>query len=320
MSSQLEPYIQRIKNGEVVAIPTETVYGLAAHAWNPVAINRVFILKNRPSDNPLIIHIAHKDQLDEFIEELSPLHKDLMNRFWPGPLTILFPAHSKVLSIVTAGLPTVALRMPNHPLTLELIRNTGPLVAPSANISGTPSATKPNHVYEDFGSEIAILDGGSCDYGLESTVVEILNNELIIHRPGAITAEDLCAIAPLSTRVEPAQAAPRSPGQKYRHYAPNARVEWMPENPSMIEKDACMLISLNNFSKNITTTETFTYFEQLDWQGDWLAFAKNLYDCFRRADHNNLKTIYIEDIRSSEYQHPMKDALVNRIEKAITRA
>ncbi|NBW70568.1 MAG: threonylcarbamoyl-AMP synthase, partial [Bacteroidetes bacterium] len=137
MSSQLEPYIQRIKNGEVVAIPTETVYGLAAHAWNPVAINRVFSLKNRPSDNPLIIHIAHKDQLDEFIEELSPLHKELMNRFWPGPLTILFPANSKVLSIVTAGLPTVALRMPNHPLTLELIRNTGPLVAPSANISGT---------------------------------------------------------------------------------------------------------------------------------------------------------------------------------------
>jgi hypothetical protein len=94
----------------------------------------------------------------------------------------------------------------------------------------------------------------------------------------------------------------------------------MSQNTSMIEKDACMLISLNNFSKNITTTETLTYFEQLDWQGDWLAFAKNLYDCFRRADHNNLKTIYIEDIRSSEYQHPMKDALVNRIEKAITRA
>jgi L-threonylcarbamoyladenylate synthase len=319
MSSYLEPFIQQISNGEVVAIPTETVYGLAAHIWNPVAIDKVFRLKNRPSDNPLIVHIAQESQLADLVSDISPLHRKLINQFWPGPLTILFPKQSRVLSLVTAGLPTVAVRMPKHPITLELIRKTGPVVAPSANISGTPSATKPDHVLEDFGSDFPVLDGGSCEHGLESTVVEIVHQTLMIHRPGAISADELSDIAPLTNALGHGHERPKSPGQKYRHYAPKARVQWMPSDRSQWNEKAAMIIRLQSYSTPKPMVNSNEDIEYLDWNGNWEALAKNLYDCFRRADQKKFESIYIQDLRGSNFEHPLKEALINRIEKAIAR-
>jgi Sua5/YciO/YrdC/YwlC family protein len=230
LAGQLEEAAALLSEGELVAFPTETVYGLGADARNTKAVEGIFQAKGRPSDNPLIVHIADERQLDELVLPYPELAGRLMKKLWPGPLTIVLPVRPEAVSpLVTAGLSTVGIRMPDHPAALALIRQAGcPVAAPSANRSGRPSPTLAEHVLEDLDGKISgVVDGGATGVGLESTVIELPDSDTIrILRPGGITAEQLQNAAPEAAVDAPAAAksdiaeAPRSPGMKYTHYAP----------------------------------------------------------------------------------------------------
>ena len=219
-----------LKRGGLVVFPTETVYGLGGNALNPSAASAIYLAKGRPSDNPLIVHIAHPDEASAVVRT-CPLYYALSGTFWPGPLTMILPKLPAVPLNVTAGLDTVAIRCPSHPVARALIRAAGvPIAAPSANLSGSPSPTCFDHVYRDMNGRVdAILDGGPCEVGVESTIVKIEEDgSLTLLRPGAITLEMLRTVTPC---VKVADAVLHqlkendvvlSPGMKYRHYAPAA--------------------------------------------------------------------------------------------------
>lgn len=219
-----------IAAGEVVAFPTETVYGLGADGLNAEAVAKIFAAKGRPADNPLILHIADAEQINVLTAGLNANARALMETFWPGPLTIVVPRSDIVPNIVTAGLDTVAVRMPSHPVAAALIQAAGcPIAAPSANVSGKPSPTNAKDVAEDMTGKIAgILDGGSCGIGVESTVVDTTSPVPTILRPGGITREMLEERLG-AVEIDPAlngdsALQPKAPGMKYRHYAPKAPV------------------------------------------------------------------------------------------------
>lgn len=221
-----------IRAGGLVAFPTETVYGLGANGLDGAAVNRIFEAKGRPNDNPLILHIAKKSDLKELWKSVPEKARLLMDEFWPGPLTMVYLKSSRVPGEVSAGLDTVAVRMPANRTALALIRAAGvPIAAPSANLSGKPSPTSAEHVIEDMDGKIdVIIDGGSCAIGVESTVVSLMGGEVTILRPGGITREMLEAVVgPVSLSpavlapLKQGEAAP-SPGMKYKHYAPDAEV------------------------------------------------------------------------------------------------
>ncbi len=221
-----------LQAGDVVAIPTETVYGLAADARNGDAVAAIFRAKGRPADNPLIVHIAQLSDLDALVRDVPPVARALAEAYWPGPLTMIFDKADGVPDEVTAGLSTVAVRMPSHPVAQRVMALSGcPLAAPSANRSGSPSPTDAHRVAEDMEGRIAaIVDGGACSVGVESTVVSVTDSRVRLLRPGAVTVEMLTAVAG-EVELDEAVMAPlregataASPGMKYKHYAPNARV------------------------------------------------------------------------------------------------
>lgn len=227
----IEAAAEEIRQGELVAFPTETVYGLGADGLNPRALEKIFKAKGRPQDNPLILHVADYDQVEELVQFIGEDARRVMDAFWPGPITILFKKSDKVPYEATAGLDTVAIRMPEDKIALELIRRSKrPIAAPSANLSGRPSPTRAEHVKIDLDGRLeTILDGGSTGIGLESTVVDLSSKEAMILRPGGIGYEDLRKIVPnitidSSIISEGEDIVPRSPGQKYRHYAPRSEM------------------------------------------------------------------------------------------------
>lgn len=215
-----------LKNGDVVAFPTETVYGLGADAFNPVAVRKIFAAKGRPADDPLIVHVARVADVARLAARIPAVAHKLMNAFWPGPLTLVLPAKKTVPRAVTAGLPTVAVRMPAHPVAAALCKAVGPIAAPSANTFSKPSPTRAAHVYADLRGKIPlILDGGSTDIGVESTIVSLAGTPTLL-RPGKITVEQLKHFLPrlkIVTQVKQSQK-PLAPGMKYRHYAPRTQV------------------------------------------------------------------------------------------------
>ena len=220
-----------LRNGGLVAFPTETVYGLGANALDSAAVERIFAAKGRPADNPLIIHIADHAAVEQVAATIPPKAFKLMRRFWPGPLTLVLPKADGVPDGVTAGLGTVAVRMPDHPIALALIRAAGvPIAAPSANTSGRPSPTRAEHVLDDLTGKVDIvISGGETGLGLESTVLDLTVDPPVILRPGGVTPEQLEEeIGPvlLDPAVQGGESgtAPRSPGVKYAHYAPRAQV------------------------------------------------------------------------------------------------
>ena len=231
--TDLERAAAWIQAGEVVGMPTETVYGLAADACNPEAVKKVFAAKGRPADNPLIVQSAEMQALEQVAAVVPPLAVKLAERFWPGPLTMILPKRSDIPEITSGGLDTVGIRMPSHPVARALILLSGvPIAAPSANISGYPSPTTAQHVMRDMHGKIAaVVDGGGCSVGVESTVIALENDDTVrILRPGYVTKEMLEEIVPQVT-LDPAilhqlkeGQTVRSPGMKYQHYSPQAHV------------------------------------------------------------------------------------------------
>ena len=229
----IEQAAELLRAGEIVAIPTETVYGIAASALNQQAVEKIFIAKARPQDNPLIVHIADRDMLPMVTSQFSSQAEKLAEAFWPGPLTMILPRGEQVCDGVCAGLDTVAVRMPSHPVAQQIIRASGlPLAAPSANLSGSPSPTTAAHVLADMQGRLPlIVDGGECQVGLESTVVSLAGERPVLLRPGAVTQQQLEEVLGVSVELaaavlEQLQEGQKvlSPGMKYKHYAPKAQV------------------------------------------------------------------------------------------------
>lgn len=305
-----------INEGGLVAIPTETVYGLAANAMDEKTVANIFTTKGRQPDNPLIIHIATLGDIKSLVTFIPDIFEKLTAAFWPGPLTLVMKKNDSIPSNVTAGLDTVAIRMPNHPAALALIRESGcPIAAPSANLSGSPSPTKAIHVKNDIGGRIPyILDGGSCKVGLESTVLDITEPTAQILRPGGVTHGELVALlghVEINTGVS--TDVPRSPGMKYRHYAPKSPVIAIQGPPCATaayiknkigEKTAALMF--DDYAISHPNTVTFGPSE------DYATQAAKLFDALRKLDSLNCAAIYAQ-IPS---ENGLGLAVSNRIKKA----
>jgi L-threonylcarbamoyladenylate synthase len=228
--SATEEHIARaaavIRAGGLVAFPTETVYGLGADALNKDAVRKIFLAKERPADDPLIVHIAHAQQLTQLARQIPQRAWDLAEKFWPGPLTLVLPKTDRVPPVTTGGLDTVAVRAPAHPVAQKLLERSGvPIAAPSANRFGRPSPTTAQHVWEDLDGRIdLIVDGGPTPIGVESTVLDLTQEPPMVLRPGGVTLEELREVLSEVRLLNSSEAAKRSPGTRYRHYAPRARV------------------------------------------------------------------------------------------------
>ncbi len=300
---ELEGAAQLIKNGELTAFPTETVYGLGADALNENAVQKIFEAKGRPADNPLIVHVADVSQLSLIARDIPVIAEELMARFWPGPLTVVLPKRPKVSSFVTAGLDTVAVRLPSHPIAVELIRLAGtPVAAPSANRSGSPSATTWQAVADDLDGRIAgIVKGEPTSFGLESTVVDATCDPPRVLRPGGVTLEQLkevCkAIQPYSGGfANQSTQGVNSPGLKYKHYQPRAKV---------------VVFAVGSLEPGLQ--RTYDRLKQVHYIGvnspanplrfgsvlvcrDVDEYAKKLFDTFRLADSAGAEWVYCEAV------------------------
>ena len=294
-----------LKDGGVVGIPTETVYGLAADALNGEAVAKIFQAKGRPMDNPLIVHVAAFDDIERFrlVREIPDSAKLLAKAFWPGPLTMIMKRTDVIPSEVSAGLDTVAIRFPSHPVAQAVIRAADtPLAAPSANLSGSPSPTTARHVLNDMDGRIdAVLDGGASAVGVESTVITLATEVPCVLRPGGITVEELREVlgevegddAVLHRLAEGAVAA--SPGMKYKHYAPKANVLLIKGSDEAYiyyvnahaADDVCALCC----DEDLLLLRTKTV--SLGRRNDYLTHARHLFDCLRRIDENKtIRTVY----------------------------
>lgn len=318
-----------LKNGGLVAFPTETVYGLGADALNTEAAAKIYAAKGRPSDNPLIVHIADIDKLPFIASKITDKAKKLYDTFWPGPLTMIFPKTDVVPLGTTGGLNTVAVRMPNHPVALEVIRaGEGYIAAPSANTSGRPSPTKASHVMEDLSGKIdMVIDGGDVGIGLESTIVDMSVEPPMILRPGYITKEMLeeviGEVAVDKTLLENTDttAKPKAPGMKYKHYAPKGELFIVTGSTDNVIAHINQLASAQLQSGHtvgiIATAETKDCYtngliEIIGSRADDISIAKNLYDVLRRFDEAGVEFIYSE----SFYTPHMGQAIMNRLLKA----
>lgn len=304
--------VELIRKGEVVAIPTETVYGLAADAGNAIAVKQTFKLKGRPPDNPLIVHLSDIKQISRFTNEQPFELPKLVKEFWPGPLTVILHKKSSVLDVVTGGLNTVALRMPDHEITREILDQTGPVTAPSANRSGRPSPTRPQHVLDDFGEDLPVVDGGTCKIGLESTVLDLTSDPYVILRPGQISAQQIsgCIGRKITIQQSVDKNTPKSPGTRYTHYKPNAKVNWFDENQQVVPESALYIFH--------TTTPPEEASNSVQYDGDYSALARDLYDLYRTADQKKWDRIFIEPLPDPESDFILP-ALQNRIERSVSR-
>ena len=306
-----------IKNGGVISFPTETVYGLGADALNEKAVDGIFSIKGRQKDNPLIIHIASLNEINPLIKEIPKTFKPLAEKFWPGPLTLIMKKSHIVPSNVTAGLDTVAIRIPEHPAALALIRAVGrPVAAPSANPSGRPSPTKASHVKSDINGKIQyILDGGDCKLGLESTVLDISDDIPRILRPGYVTYDEIKELLNLSkvTNEQKTTEAPKSPGVKYRHYSPKTPLTAVLGAP---EKTAEYISAHANNQSAALMFDDYAISHpniiRLGHSEDFETQASNLFDALRKADSLGASAIFA--------QVPAEDglglAVANRLKKA----
>ncbi len=339
-----------LQNGGLVAFPTETVYGLGGNALDPTASAKIYAAKGRPSDNPLIAHIADRKDLQDLVSEIPAAAEKLMDLYWPGPMTLVFPKTDKVPYSTTGGLDTVAVRMPSHPVARALIRAAGvPIAAPSANLSGRPSPTKAEHVYEDMDGRIEmILDGGEVGIGLESTIIDVTGDVPSLLRPGFISEEmlkdalgqvevDAASVGPM----DPA-AQPKAPGMKYRHYAPKADMTIIRGSQDrMIDticEKAARALQRGKKVGIVCTEESLPVYEErlravtgamekmadekencgmldlavIGSRKDPSTIAHNLFDVLRSFDGQQVDQIYSESFEGGQ----LGDAIMNRLKKA----
>lgn len=316
-----------LKAGSLVAFPTETVYGLGANALDEKAAAKIYAAKGRPSDNPLIIHIADMESLPLITEEIPEEAVKLAEKFWPGPLTMVMKKSAAVPFGTTGGLNTVAVRMPSHPIALEMIRHGGGYIAaPSANTSGRPSPTLAAHVADDMDGIIPmILDGGAVGIGIESTIVDLTDDIPTILRPGFITKEMLEEVVgevQIDKGLEAdAKVAPKAPGMKYRHYAPKAELIIV-EGSSKVVIEKINALAKENEANGICTgiigtEETVALYERgivksMGTRTDELSISSQLYRILREFDESDAKVIYSESFE----QGAMGSAIMNRLLKA----
>lgn len=309
-----------LRAGEIVAFPTETVYGLGANAFDEQAVAKIFSAKGRPADNPMIVHVCDAKQLKEVVSEVPANAFALIKKFWPGPLTLVLKKSAKIPSNVTAGLDTVAVRMPSNKIALALIKECGfPIAAPSANTSGKPSPTTAQHVYDDLKGKIhLIIDGGLCEVGLESTVLDLTKGRLVILRPGKVTAEELEKVigkivvnfgfSHANTKEKPA-----SPGMKYRHYSPKAELILVTSGKDFSEKvfelGAGRSVGVLSFSKEVGADNEFFFNENLD------SYAKKLFAALRELDDRGVEAIIAEGVEAKG----LGLAVMNRLHKAASK-
>ena len=318
-----------IRQGGLVAFPTETVYGLGADALNEEAAAKIYAAKGRPSDNPLIAHIADLEMLKPLVEEIPPVAEKLMDAFWPGPITIIFKKKSIVPDSVTGNFGTVAVRFPSNKIARSLINAAGvPIAAPSANTSGKPSPTRASHVLFDMDGKIdMIIDGGPTRFGLESTIIDVSTDVPTILRPGAITSEMIETVIGY-VEIDPAvrggavKTAPRAPGMKYTHYSPNARVILVKGEDEKVVEEINRLVeeqkSLGLKAGVMTTDENKDKYNNADAvlslgsRTDDEQIGANLFKMLRKFDFLGIDVVYSEVFDESGEG----SAIMNRLRKA----
>lgn len=303
-----------IRNGGLVAFPTETVYGLGADAMNEGAVRKIFEAKGRPADNPCIVHVDGRDMLDRVARSVGVKAELLIQRFWPGPLTLVLERRPEVAMSVSAGLPTVAVRMPRNRIALELIRAARtPIAAPSANTSGRPSPTTAAHVLEDLGGRIdLILDGGTTDIGIESTVLDVTSDPPMILRPGWITQEMLSeAIGPVELEASDEELR-RSPGTRHRHYSPRARVILIEHGSAAFIEQVCrehLKTGGVGFAGHTSMEIDDPKFYAIRLEGNPRDYAHSIYATLRQLDKKDPRVIIVESISEADEGAAVMDRL-----------
>lgn len=311
-----------LKDGQTVAFPTETVYGLGADATSETAVSRIFEAKGRPEDNPLIAHVATKEQLSSLVSSLSPIAEKLIDAFTPGPVTFVLPSNGTCAENVTAGLSTIGVRIPDHPVANKLLKECGiPIAAPSANVSGKPSPTTADHVWADLNGKIAgLVDGGPTGVGVESTVIDCTQEIPIILRPGGITKEQLEQVVG-KVMLDPALAntseKPKAPGMKYRHYAPEVPmwlVEGSPEKMQEVINDERAQQKRVGVMASTPTSQKLEADRIISLGFDIEEIAANLYDALREFKDGDIDLILCETFPKTN----IGEAVMNRLQKAST--
>lgn len=313
-----------IKEGGLVAFPTETVYGLGGDALNPESSKKIYAAKGRPSDNPLIVHIYRLEDLDRIVKNVSPIAKKVIDAFWPGPLTMIFEKKDIVPKETTGGLDTVAVRFPIHPTALAFIEAAGGFVAaPSANLSGRPSPTLAKYVCEDLDGRVdMIIDGGNIPIGVESTILDMTSEIPMILRPGYVTKEMIAEVIG-EVETDPTvldmncKERPKAPGMRYRHYAPKADMTIVRGNEDRVvakikemaqNKERCVILSV---SEHIDEYNGY-YVKNVGSRNDSLEIASNLYKVLRECDDENIELILSESFSDKG----IGAAVMNRLIKA----
>lgn len=327
---EIEEAAREIRKGKLVLFPTETVYGIGANALDEEAVKKIFIAKGRAQDNPLIVHVSNIKMVGEIVDNIGILERKLIEKFWPGPLTIIFQRKSKevIPNVVTANLDTVGIRMPSNLIAKGLIEKSGvPIAAPSANVSGKPSGTKVEDIISELDGKVAyILDGGLTDIGLESTVIKVEKNKVDILRPGKITKEQLEEVAEeveidrhVLEKVEQNEVV-SSPGMKYRHYAPNTKcmMIYSEDKERMIEKINEVTKQMQKEDKKVLVIgkrehlEKYVADKKWNMGGTLEEVAKNIFTLLRKVDKEQVDLVILEGVGDKE----LGLAITNRLIRA----
>ena len=319
-------FASMLASGKTVIFPTETVYGLGANALDEEAAAKIYQAKGRPSDNPLLVHIADKEDVYDLVENIDSRAKLLMDRFWPGPLTIVFKKKDIIPARTSGGLDTVAIRMPSDQVARDLIRQAGvPIAAPSANISGRPSPTKPEHIIRDMDGRVdGILVGGPCNYGVESTIVDLSNDVAMVLRPGSITLEMLGEVLGQvdldpSLKNKDDNIKAKAPGMKYKHYSPRAQVYIVRAGDQEDFARRVDELCLDNAKKGLKTGVMTRSSDQHPYQAQVFDLgesdaevAKNLFDSLISLDRESIDIAYVPYFE----ERGIGVAIMNRLKKA----
>lgn len=308
IGKHIDTAAKTLENGGLVAIPTETVYGLAANALNEAAVLKIFEAKQRPFFDPLIIHIASLTDVSKYAELTDARLKSLAEGFWPGPLTLLLPKKSIVPDLVTSGLPQVAVRVPKHELTLELLRKVNfPLAAPSANPFGYVSPTEPDHVNKQLGDKVDyILDGGKCEVGLESTIVGVEEEVVCVYRLGGLSIEEIeKEIGKVELRLN-LSSDPKAPGQLKNHYAPGKPL-FIGDLEVLKQKNQSKKIAAITFGDKLISDVSYVY--NLSEKGETKEAAVNLFSVLRKIDETDADVIIVEPLPDEGLGRAINDRL-----------